>query len=97
MISQENKSKNNKMYRRDDNVKSSKLEFAGLLRESNWYGVAYTTVSTSQDLGTYCDCRATSHLFYEQSAFIPGILVDCDPRKVLLADKSSVSATKKED
>jgi len=66
--------------------KSGKVEFAGA-------SVEKTTIVPPNDLRSYADSGATVHCFHSEAAFVPGSLELCETRTVLLADKTSVTAT----
>lgn len=73
----------------------NKVELAGVtLCTITYENVERTTVNPPEDLGTYYDSGATSHVFHSMNVFEPGTLHECEPCTVLLADKSSVVASK---
>ena len=76
-------------------VKDKKVELAGAVLCSNVEDTEVTTVRPPKDHCTYYDSGATTHVFYSEEAFVPGSIAHCAPKRVLLADKSSVTASKR--
>lgn len=54
--------------------------------------VERTTIQPPDDHNTYADSGATVHCFHSNMCFVPGSLIACDTRTVMLADKTSVTA-----
>ena len=74
--------------------RETKTELAGIILFGKALKVERTTLNPPKDFRTYYDSGATSHVFHSEDAFIPGSLHECDPRTVLLADKSFVKASR---
>lgn len=77
---------------------ADKEELAGIVRcttASDGNNMEQTTINPPKDHRTYHDSGATSHVFHSKESFVPGSIVECEPRIVLLADKSSVTASKR--
>jgi len=72
-----------------------KVEVVGMVQHRKDKNVERTTINPPKDDRTYHDSGATSHVYHTEDAFVPGSLVGCEPRTVLLADKSSIIASKR--
>lgn len=76
-----------------------KIELAGIIfctsSAVNKIKEECTTVQPPKDHRTYYDSGATTHVFYSEQFFIIGSIEMCEPRTVLLADKSTVVASKR--
>ena len=64
--------------------KAKRVELAGTVVEK------VTVAVPKNEHGTYADSGATVHCFHSKSAFVSCSITSCDPRTVMLADKSSV-------
>jgi hypothetical protein len=51
-----------------------------------------TAINRPKDSRCYLDSGATCSIFFSRHAFVPGTLHVCDPRPILLADTSEISA-----
>ena len=72
----------------------SKPELIGMVQCSYDKKMERTTINPPKDDRTYHDSGATSHVYHTEDAFVPGSITECEPRTVLLADKSSIIASK---
>jgi hypothetical protein len=82
-------STNGKVENSDAAVKSKKnhkVEIVGATIDS-------ISVNAPKDFTSYIDSGATSHVFFNPRAFVPGSLKACDPRMISLAGKSEIRAT----
>lgn len=81
---------------RKGKISDQKVELAGVTLCTNTQeSFERTTVSPPNDLRTYYDSGATSHVFNSETVLKQGTLTECIPCTVLLADKSSVVASKR--
>ena len=75
-------------------TRDRRVEQTGVAAYTGWSNVERTTISPPKDHCTYYDSGATTHVFHCKDAFVKESLRDCEPRTVLLADKSPVTASK---
>lgn len=94
MVSDDTKSRKKPSQGVCANGGGSKVEIAGMAQCEYEKNIERTTVNAPKDCRTYHDSGATSHVFHSDDAFVTGSIVECEPRTVLLADKSSIITSK---
>ena len=92
MLSQEIKSKKKSSQRKSSKDKEKKIEITGILIGSVSQITDRRSITPPGDSGTYHDSGATAHVFHDIRVFARDSIKECEPRNVLLADKSTVSA-----
>lgn len=94
MMTCDTKSKKKQTHAGRSGNDSAKLEIVGMV-QSNTRKTEHTTVTPPKDDRTYHDSGATSHVYHSEDAFVTGSIAECEPCTVLLADKSSITASQR--